>query len=71
MKVYIALYLDLIYPEDTEIIGVFSSEEKANLAIQNEIDRIAKKDSRLRGSRRSNYSINEFEIDNYQRNKLC
>ena len=71
MKVYIAQYLDLIYPEDTEIIGVFSSEEKANLAIQNEIDRIAKKDQRLRGSRRSNYSINEFEIDNYQGNKLC
>lgn len=71
MKVYTVQYLDFMYPEDNEIIGVFSSEEKANLVIQNEIDIISEKNPKLRGARRSNYSINEFEVDNYQGDMLC
>lgn len=61
MKVYVAKYFD---PEGIEIIGVFSSKEKANLAIQNKASEAINNNPESHAARYSNYSVNEFEIDN-------
>lgn len=37
MDIYIVYYMDPVYPEDSRIIGAYSSSEKAEAVIESEI----------------------------------
>ena len=67
MLVYIARFSSHRYPEDNEILGVYSTVEKAEHAIQLaiDIDKSANPGYPARyQQRRDYYHIDDFEVDN-------